>query len=78
MDWLRSEDLNEEKNVTASMVIIAVKADCSLWLRRAFTEQSEGAPAQVETGCRGTTLPEVTRKISVDSPSYHFIMILIQ
>jgi hypothetical protein len=26
MDWLRSEDLNEEKNVTASTVIIAVWA----------------------------------------------------
>jgi len=24
MDWLRSEDLKEEKNVTASVVIIAV------------------------------------------------------
>jgi hypothetical protein len=24
MDWLRSEDLNEEKNVTAPVVIIAV------------------------------------------------------
>jgi len=26
MDWLRSEDLKEEKNVTASVVIIAVEA----------------------------------------------------
>jgi len=25
MDWLRSEDLKEEKNVTASVVIIAVE-----------------------------------------------------
>jgi hypothetical protein len=25
MDWLRSEDLKEEKNVTAPMVIIAVE-----------------------------------------------------
>jgi hypothetical protein len=26
MDWLRSEDLKEENNVTASVVIIAVEA----------------------------------------------------
>jgi hypothetical protein len=26
MDWLRSEDLKEEKNVTTSVVIIAVEA----------------------------------------------------
>ena len=26
MDWLRSEDLKEEKNVTAPMIIIAVGA----------------------------------------------------
>jgi hypothetical protein len=26
MDWLRSEDLKEEKNVTAPTVIIAVEA----------------------------------------------------
>jgi hypothetical protein len=26
MDWLRSEDLKEEKNVTASILIIAVHA----------------------------------------------------
>jgi hypothetical protein len=26
MDWLRSEDLKEEKNVTAPIVIIAVNA----------------------------------------------------
>jgi len=32
MDWLRSEDLNEEKNLTASMVIIAVEAYHSLSL----------------------------------------------
>jgi hypothetical protein len=25
MDWLRSEDLKEEKNVTASVVILAVE-----------------------------------------------------
>ena len=30
MDWLRSEDLKEEKNVTAPMVIIAVRAYFSL------------------------------------------------
>jgi len=40
MDWLRSEDLNEEKNVTASMVIIAVEAYCSLSLPGAFTKRS--------------------------------------
>ena len=28
MDWLRSEDLKEEKNVTAPTVIIAVHALC--------------------------------------------------
>jgi len=28
MDWLRSEDLKEEKNVTAPVVIIAVCGDC--------------------------------------------------
>ena len=28
MDWLRSEDLKGEKNVTAPVVIIAVKALC--------------------------------------------------
>ena len=28
MDWLRSEDLKEEKNVTAPMFIIAVHALC--------------------------------------------------
>jgi hypothetical protein len=28
MDWLRSEDLKEEKNVTAPVVIIAVHALC--------------------------------------------------
>ncbi len=28
MDWLRSEDLKEEKNVTAPIVIIAVHALC--------------------------------------------------
>jgi len=28
MDWLRSEDLKEEKNVTAPRVIIAVHALC--------------------------------------------------
>jgi hypothetical protein len=32
MDWLRSEDLKEEKEVTASIDIIAVKALFSLWL----------------------------------------------
>jgi hypothetical protein len=30
MDWLRSEDLKEEKNVTAPIVIIAVRALCRL------------------------------------------------
>jgi len=28
MDWLRSEDLKEEKNVTAPIIIITVKALC--------------------------------------------------
>ena len=28
MDWLRSEDLNEEKNVTTPMVILAFHALC--------------------------------------------------
>jgi hypothetical protein len=28
MDWLRSEDLKEEKNVTAPIIIIAVPALC--------------------------------------------------
>jgi hypothetical protein len=28
MDWLRSEDLKEEKNVTAPIAIIAVHALC--------------------------------------------------
>jgi hypothetical protein len=28
MDWLRSEDLKEEKNVTASTIIIAVDPLC--------------------------------------------------
>jgi hypothetical protein len=28
MDWLRSEDLKEEKNVTTPIIIIAVKALC--------------------------------------------------
>jgi len=40
MDWLRSEDLNEEKNVTASAAIIAVEAYCSLWLPSAVTKRS--------------------------------------
>jgi len=30
MDWLRSEDLKEEKNVTAPMVIIAVEEPIAL------------------------------------------------
>jgi len=34
MDWLRSEDLKEEENVTAPIVIIAVHALCRcLWWR---------------------------------------------
>lgn len=40
MDWLRSEDLNEEKNVTASLIIIAVESYCSLSLPSAFTKRS--------------------------------------
>lgn len=38
MDWLRSEDLNEEKNVTASAVIIAVGVYCCLSLARGVRE----------------------------------------
>jgi len=30
MDWLRSEDLKEERNVTASIMIIAGEVSCTL------------------------------------------------
>jgi hypothetical protein len=39
MDWLRSEDLNEEKNVTASTTIIAVPP---LWRRQEAGRPSMG------------------------------------
>jgi hypothetical protein len=29
MDWLRSEDLKEEKVITASLLIIAVRQKCA-------------------------------------------------
>jgi hypothetical protein len=32
MDWLRSEDLKEEKGVTAPWLIVAVEAHCVLSL----------------------------------------------
>jgi hypothetical protein len=32
MDWLRSEDLKEEKSVTAPWLIVAVEAHCVLSL----------------------------------------------
>jgi hypothetical protein len=36
MDWLRSEDLKEEKNVTAPITIIAVHALCRCHDREAY------------------------------------------
>jgi len=36
MDWLRSEDLKEEKSVTASMIIIAVEARLPYFVARAL------------------------------------------
>ena len=49
MDWLRSEDLKEEKNVTAPIVIIAVHALCRFEeaaartiLRREIKRQKQG------------------------------------
>jgi len=41
MDWPRSEDLKEEKNVTASVLIIAVEACFALCrYQAAFTRRS--------------------------------------
>jgi len=41
MDWLRSEDLKEEKNVTTPVVIIAVEVPIALCRRQAeFTRRS--------------------------------------
>ena len=34
MDWLRSEDLKEEKEVTAPIPIIAVEEPMTLWRSR--------------------------------------------
>ena len=42
MDWLRSEDLKEEKNVTTPALIIAVEERIALWRRRAA--QRQGVP----------------------------------
>jgi hypothetical protein len=42
MDWLRSEDLKEEKDVTAPTPIIAVKALCHC--EEAAKRTSEHAP----------------------------------
>ena len=41
MDWLRSEDLKEEKSVTAPWLIVAVEAHCVLSL-------SGGIPRTIE------------------------------
>jgi hypothetical protein len=55
MDWLRSEDLKEEKNVTASMVIIAVEVViyCSLSLPsgQVFADLKVGSKAGRWCGC---------------------------
>jgi hypothetical protein len=42
MDWLRSEDLKEEKNVTASNTIIAVRRLCTLALPTGRSEAPGG------------------------------------
>jgi hypothetical protein len=45
MDWLRSEDLKEEKNVTAPILIVAVHALC-----RCQMPQGGGGSVWLSTG----------------------------